>query len=51
MAHSSAILVSHEMQQVRNFCDAAIVLEHGRLQYFEDMDAAIDAHHAAVGGG
>jgi capsular polysaccharide transport system ATP-binding protein len=44
MDTSSAILVSHEMGQVRSFCDAAIVLEKGQLTYFEDVDAGIEAH-------
>ncbi|MEL6450271.1 MAG: ABC transporter ATP-binding protein [Pseudomonadota bacterium] len=50
MQRSSAILVSHEMQQVRNFCDAAIVLEHGRLQYFDDVKEAIAVHEQIVTG-
>lgn len=45
---SSAILVSHEMGQVRNFCDAGIVLENGRLQYFEDLEEAIARHQALM---
>ena len=44
MEHSSAILVSHDMQQVRNFCDSAIVLEDGRLTYFEDVKEAVALH-------
>jgi len=41
---SSAILVSHSMDQVRAFCNAGIVLENGRLFYFEDLEEAIDLH-------
>lgn len=44
MKTSSAILVSHNMPQVRNFCDAGIVLENGKLYYFNDLDEAIDLH-------
>lgn len=44
MKTSSAILVTHEMAQVRSFCDAAILLEDGHLTYFEDVDIAIAAH-------
>jgi capsular polysaccharide transport system ATP-binding protein len=44
MKISSAILVSHNMPQVRNFCDAGIVLENGKLYYFDDLDEAIDLH-------
>lgn len=44
MHQSSAILVSHDMNQVRQFCDAGLVLEHGQIQYFEDLEAAISYH-------
>ncbi|MEP2529988.1 ABC transporter ATP-binding protein [Shimia sp.] len=44
MEKSDAILVSHEMGQVRQFCDAGLVLEHGRLTYFDDLDEAIALH-------
>lgn len=44
MKTSSAIMVSHEMPQVREFCDAGLVLADGQLQYFDDIDEAIEAH-------
>ncbi len=44
MRVASAILVSHEMGQVRQFCDAGIVLDQGRLKYFEDLEEAIRYH-------
>ncbi len=44
MKTSSAIMVSHEMTQMREYCDAGIVLSNGRLQYFDDIDEAIEAH-------
>jgi len=44
MEHSSAIVVSHGMGLVRQLCDAAVVLEHGKLVYYDDVEAAI-AHH------
>jgi capsular polysaccharide transport system ATP-binding protein len=44
MKTSSAIMVSHEMPQVREFCDAGLVLADGRLQYFDDINTAIKAH-------
>jgi capsular polysaccharide transport system ATP-binding protein len=44
MKKSSAILVSHEMSQLRNFCDSAIVLNEGRLSYFEDIEQGIKTH-------
>jgi capsular polysaccharide transport system ATP-binding protein len=51
MQHSSAILVSHEMGQIREFCDAGILLVEGRLSYFEDVEEAIEAHLRAIRGG
>jgi capsular polysaccharide transport system ATP-binding protein len=48
MKESSAILVTHEMGQVRSFCDAAILLEEGSLTYFEDVEAGIEAHLATI---
>jgi len=50
MKTSSAILVTHEMGQVRSFCDAAVLLEDGHLTYFEDVEAGITAHLATVDG-
>tara|TARA_R110002072_G_scaffold141386_7_gene286658 strand:+ start:6752 stop:7411 length:660 start_codon:yes stop_codon:yes gene_type:complete len=44
MQTASAIMVSHEMAQVRNFCDSGILLADGHLTYFEDVDEAIEAH-------
>lgn len=47
MQHASAIMVSHQMNQIRNFCDSGLVLDHGRLVYFEDLEEAI-AHHKEI---
>jgi capsular polysaccharide transport system ATP-binding protein len=44
MKHAGAVMVSHSMAQVRDLCDAAAVLENGRLTYYDDVGAAI-AHH------
>jgi len=45
MRHSSAILVNHSMRQLRQFCNAGLVLDNGRLRYFSDLDEAIAEHH------
>lgn len=44
MKTSSAIMVNHSMGQIRQFCDAGLVLEHGRISYFDDLEQAIDLH-------
>lgn len=46
MKQSSAIMVSHDMQQVRQFCDAGVVLERGKISYFDNLEDAIAMHEA-----
>lgn len=46
---SSAIMVSHQMNTVRDFCDAGAVLSDGKLEYFEDLEEAIARHIKLVG--
>ena len=48
MRHSDAIMVNHSMNQVREFCNAGIVLENGQMQYFEDLEEAIAQHQAIM---
>ena len=48
MKHSSAIMVSHSMGLLRQFCNAGVVLENGQMQYFEDLDEAIACHEAIM---
>ncbi len=44
MERSGAIMVNHNLSELREYCDAALVLERGRLTYFDDLDEAIEAH-------
>ncbi|MFZ0099704.1 MAG: ABC transporter ATP-binding protein [Gemmobacter sp.] len=44
MKTSGAIMVSHNMKELQEFCDAGLVLENGRMYYFERLDAAIRLH-------
>lgn len=48
MNTSSAIMVNHNMSQVREFCDAGVVLEKGRATYFDDLEEAISLHQAML---
>lgn len=43
---AGAIVVNHDMRQIRNFCDAGLVLENGRLVMFDDLEQAIATHKA-----
>ncbi len=40
--HSSLLVVSHSAQTIRSHCDAAAVLDQGRLTLFDDVESAID---------
>lgn len=44
MKQSSSLFVSHEMRTIRRFCNAGMVLEDGRLEYFDDVEDAIERH-------
>jgi capsular polysaccharide transport system ATP-binding protein len=48
MAESSAIMVSHSMADIRNFCDAGLVLHEGGIEVFEDVEDAIKRHEALM---
>jgi capsular polysaccharide transport system ATP-binding protein len=41
---SSAIVVSHSMALLRKICIQGAVLEQGRLTWYDDVEAAIEAH-------
>jgi capsular polysaccharide transport system ATP-binding protein len=41
---SKMIMVSHNMGDIKKFCDIAVLVKNGRLEVFEDMDAAIRAY-------
>ncbi len=49
MKNASAILVSHNTDDLRKFCDAGIVLENGRLTFLEDLEEAIAMHEDNMG--
>ncbi|MDC8832675.1 ABC transporter ATP-binding protein [Alteromonas gilva] len=38
------IMVSHEMDQIREFCTSAILLKDGQLQFYSDLEEAISVY-------
>lgn len=46
MQKAGAFVVSHSMRMVRDLCQAGVVLEGGKMTYYDDIEAAI-AHHEA----
>jgi len=45
---ASAIMVSHNLAELRDYCDAALLLEAGELHYFPDLNEAIATHKAML---
>jgi len=43
-----AVIVSHSLGFVRRVCEAGVLLEAGRATWYDDIDAAIAAHQAAM---
>ncbi len=48
MSEASAIMVSHSMADIRNFCDAGLVLHDGQIEVFDDVEDAIERHEALM---
>jgi len=37
-------MVSHEMEEIREFCDSAVILHQGRLMFYENLDEALKVY-------
>ncbi len=44
--HSSVIIVSHQLNTIRSYCQRCVLLSRGQLRTFEDMDAVEDVYKA-----
>jgi capsular polysaccharide transport system ATP-binding protein len=44
--HANVIMVSHEMDEIRQFCDSAIVLHDGELSFYNDLESGIEKYQA-----
>ena len=42
--HSNVLMVSHSMSDLKNICDAGIVVNNGEIEYFKDINGAIDKY-------
>ncbi|MFA0013645.1 ABC transporter ATP-binding protein [Vibrio lentus] len=38
---ANVIMVSHDMKEIREFCDSAIILHKGSLTFYDDLDEAL----------
>lgn len=41
---AGAMMVSHNMNELRQFCDSGLILYRGQLTYYDDIDKAIAEH-------
>jgi capsular polysaccharide transport system ATP-binding protein len=46
---ASAIVGSHQMNTIRDFCDMGAVLHQGQLELYDDLEAAIARHQSLNG--
>ncbi|MBN7820424.1 ABC transporter ATP-binding protein [Bowmanella sp. Y26] len=44
--NANVIMVSHDMRDIRQFCDSAIVLHQGELTFYNDLDEGIRKYQA-----
>ncbi|MFP4362063.1 MAG: ABC transporter ATP-binding protein [Alphaproteobacteria bacterium] len=44
MGAADVIMVSHGSNNLRQYCDAGLVLENGRLTYYDDIEDALAVH-------
>jgi capsular polysaccharide transport system ATP-binding protein len=44
MERSGAIVVTHSPPMVRRMCNKAVVLENGDIQFFDDIEEALELH-------
>jgi capsular polysaccharide transport system ATP-binding protein len=49
MKVSGAIVVTHSMRQLAKLCQSGVVLENGRMTYFDDVKRAIKLHQHNMG--
>ena len=48
MDHADVVMVTHDFETMRAYCDIGAVLSDGSLTLFDDLEAAIDQHARAM---
>ena len=41
---ANVIMVSHELNEIREFCDSAIILSHNSLEFYSNLEKAIEIY-------
>ncbi|MPW28749.1 ATP-binding cassette domain-containing protein [Agarivorans sp. B2Z047] len=42
--NANVIMVSHDLKEIRQFCDSAIILNNGQLAFYNDLESAIECY-------
>jgi len=42
--NASVIMVSHDMNEIRQFCDSAVILDEGKLSFYADIEQGIERY-------
>ena len=50
LTHSDIILVSHNPQTIRQYCDCGAILANGALSLYDDVGEALTRHHRMLQG-
>lgn len=45
-ARADVVMVSHSPQTIREYCDCGVVLEGGRMKFFDNVEEALRVHNA-----
>ncbi len=48
MKTAGAIVVSHGMDTIRKLCDCGVVLDEGKITYYDDVEQAIEKHNSIL---
>ena len=48
MEHADVVMVTHDYETMRDYCDIGAVLSDGHLMLFDDLELAIDHHACAM---
>lgn len=48
VTHSDAIMVNHNLAELKAYCQSALLLNRGKLTYFQNLEEAISAHKAQM---
>jgi capsular polysaccharide transport system ATP-binding protein len=46
LKNAGLLMVSHSTSTIRSYCTSGLVLENGRVRYYENVEEAIAAHEA-----